>query len=126
MQELGRVRYEPEADSPRRARWWLADLLRTNHLEHDLHDAVLLVSELATNAVAHARSTFEVVVAVDDHHLRVEVCDADPGVPQVQWVPAGAISGRGILIVETLAESWGVTPQQGGGKAVWFELPTDD
>ena len=125
MEELGRVRYDAEADSPRLARWWLADLLRRHHLEHDLHDAVLLVSELATNAVAHAKSSFEVVVAADAQHLRVEVCDADPGIPQVQWVPAGATSGRGILIVETLAEAWGVTPQEGGGKAVWFELPTN-
>lgn len=124
MEELGRARYEAEADAPRLARWWLAELLRTHHLEHDLHDAVLLVSELATNAVSHAKSSFEVVVAVDDHRLRVEVCDADPGIPQVQWVPAGATSGRGILIVETLAESWGVSPQEGGGKAVWFELTT--
>jgi anti-sigma regulatory factor (Ser/Thr protein kinase) len=122
MPELGRARYEAEADSPRLARWWLGDLLRKHHLEHDLHDAVLLASELATNAVVHARSGFEVAVSTDDDRLRVEVSDADPGVPQVQWVPAGATSGRGLLIVETLATDWGVTPLEGGGKTVWFEL----
>lgn len=125
MPELGRARYDAEADSPRLARWWLGDLLRQHHLEHDLHDAVLLASELATNAVVHARSAFEVAVSTDDGHLRVEVSDADPGVPQVQWVPAGATSGRGLLIVETLASAWGVTPLEGGGKTVWFELRTE-
>ena len=124
--ELGRVRYEAEPDAPRLARWWLGDLLRRHHLEHDLHDAVLLVSELATNAVTHADSAFEVVVSVDGDRLRVEVSDADPGVPQVQWVPAGATSGRGLLIVETLASAWGVSAAEGGGKTVWFELRTDD
>ena len=123
MPELGRTRYEAEPDAPRLARWWLGDLLRRHHLEHDLHDAVLLASELATNAVLHARSAFEVAVSTDDDHLRIEVSDNDPGVPQVQWVPAGATSGRGLLIVETLASAWGVSPTEGGGKTVWFELP---
>lgn len=125
MGELGRARYDAEPDSPRLARWWLGDLLRRNHLEHDLHDAVLLVSELATNAVTHARSAFEVVVSLADGRLRVEVTDADAGVPQVQWVPAGATSGRGLLIVETLAQAWGVSPAEGGCKTVWFELRAD-
>jgi anti-sigma regulatory factor (Ser/Thr protein kinase) len=123
MLELGRTRYEAEADSPRLARWWLAELLRQHHLEHDLHDAVLLASELTTNAVVHGRSGFEVAVSSDHGRLRVEVSDADPGIPQVQWVPAGATSGRGLLIVETLSSDWGVTPLEGGGKTVWFELP---
>lgn len=123
MPELGRTRYEPEDDAPRLARWWLGDLLRRHHLEHDLHDAVLLASELATNAVVHARSSFEVAVSTEGDRLRIEVSDADPGVPQVQWVPAGATSGRGLLIVETLAAAWGVQPREGGGKTVWFELP---
>ena len=123
MLELGRMRYEAEPDSPRLARWWLADLLRRHHLEHDLHDAVLLASELTTNAVVHGRSGFEIAVSSDDGRLRVEVSDADPGIPQVQWVPAGATSGRGLLIVETLSSDWGVTPLEGGGKTVWFELP---
>jgi anti-sigma regulatory factor (Ser/Thr protein kinase) len=101
----------------------VGDLLREHHLEHDLHDAVLLASELATNAVVHARSGFEVAVSTDVDRLRVEVSDADPGVPQVQWVPAGATSGRGLLIVETMAAAWGVTTLDGGGKTVWFELP---
>ena len=125
MGELGRIRYEVGADSPRLARWWLGDILRKHHLEHDLHDAVLLVSELTTNAITHARSGFELAVSLTDQHLRVEVTDADPGIPQVQWVPAGATSGRGLLIVETLADAWGVTPLEGGGKTVWFELPVD-
>lgn len=125
MDELGRARYECDRDSPRQARWWLGDLLRRNHLEHDLHDVILLTSELATNAVTHAQSGFELVVRMGDGRLRIEVGDHDPGIPQVQWVPAGATSGRGLLIVETLADAWGVTADEGGGKTVWFEVVLD-
>jgi anti-sigma regulatory factor (Ser/Thr protein kinase) len=126
MAELGRGRWDHGTDAPRLARWWLGDLLRAHGLEPELHDAVLLASELATNSVVHAQSGFEVIVGRRDGRVRIEVVDSDPGVPQVQYVPAGATSGRGLLIVETLSDAWGVTPVEGGGKAVWFELDVAD
>lgn len=125
MSRLGSQLFDPDTDAPRQARWWLAALLRQHGLEHELHDVMVMLSELATNAVKHAGSAFEVGAAYDGRRLRVEVFDADPSVPQVQWVPAGATSGRGLLIVETLSDAWGVTAVEGGGKAVWFELRID-
>jgi anti-sigma regulatory factor (Ser/Thr protein kinase) len=122
---LGAQQFGSDSDSPRQARWWLASLLRRNGLDHELHDVMVMVSELATNAVKHAAGTFEVAAYSDGDRLRVEVSDADPSVPQVQWVPAGATSGRGLLIVETLSDAWGVSAREGGGKAVWFELAVD-
>jgi anti-sigma regulatory factor (Ser/Thr protein kinase) len=104
----------------------LAGVLREHGLEHELHDVMVMVSELTTNAVKHAEGTFEVVASLDGEgdaeRLRVEVHDADPTIPQVHWVPAGATSGRGLLIVETLSEAWGVNALEGGGKSVWFEV----
>jgi anti-sigma regulatory factor (Ser/Thr protein kinase) len=122
MAEIGRRRWDHSTDAPRLARWWLGDLLRSYGLEHELHDVVLLASELATNAVVHATSGFEIAVSLRDGRLRIEISDSDPGVPQVQYVPAGATSGRGLLIVETLSDAWGVTADEGGGKTVWFEV----
>ena len=124
VKPLGAQQFGSDSDSPRQARWWLASLLRRNGLDHELHDVMVMVSELATNAVKHAAGTFEVSAYSDGTRLRVEVSDADPSVPQVQWVPAGATSGRGLLIVETLSDAWGVIAREGGGKAVWFELAT--
>ena len=83
-----------------------------------------MVSELATNAVRHGGGGFEVRVFADGKRLRVELADASPDVPQLQWVPAGATSGRGLGIVESLSDEWGVTAEQGGGKSVWFEIAT--
>jgi anti-sigma regulatory factor (Ser/Thr protein kinase) len=119
---LGSQPFGPDTDAPRQARWWLANLLREHGFGHELHDVMVMVSELATNAVKHAKGDFEVGASFDGARLRVEVVDSDPNVPQVHWVPAGATSGRGLLIVETLSDSWGVTALEGGGKSVWFEL----
>lgn len=119
---LGSAPFPADTDAPRQARWWLAEVLREHGLEHELHDVMVMVSELATNAVKHAEGAFELVASLDGDRLRIEVHDADPTVPQAHWVPAGATSGRGLLIVETLSDAWGVTALEGGGKSVWFEV----
>ena len=90
--------------------------------EATVGDVLLMVSELATNALRYAGETFEIRIMISGHDLRVEVADSSAGVPQAQWVSAGATSGRGLAIVESLSDGWGVTAERGGGKAVWFEL----
>lgn len=87
----------------------------------DLVDTcVLLVSELATNAVLHARTPFTVSIARHDG-VRVEVCDDDPTMPHVREYSIDAASGRGLQLLSSLANSFG-TRTVDGGKAVWFEL----
>lgn len=81
----------------------------------------LAVSELATNAVIHARSTFRVRVVATGAGVRVEVHDRSDRLPVRNHQPYDAVSGRGISIVEHVSSSWGVTPSS-AGKAVWFEL----
>jgi anti-sigma regulatory factor (Ser/Thr protein kinase) len=82
--------------------------------------AELMACELVTNCVRHAHTDFEVRVTLDGN-IRVEVTDTGGGEPQVQSPPAQALSGRGLRIVQGLAEDWGVSPAP-GGKTVWFTL----
>jgi anti-sigma regulatory factor (Ser/Thr protein kinase) len=124
MHGLGRQRFEADSEAPRLARLWVRGLVESDLAAVALDDVLVMVSELATNAVRHGGGGFDVVVATSGDELRVEVVDASPAIPQAQWVPAGATSGRGLAIVEALSESWGVTALEGGGKAVWFEVLT--
>ncbi|HEX4978750.1 MAG TPA: ATP-binding protein [Acidimicrobiales bacterium] len=84
--------------------------------------AVLLASELATNAVLHARTDFTVRLLVDDETVRVEVEDANARPPVIGYTPTEATSGRGLHLVQDLARAWGVVSRP-DGKVVWFELP---
>jgi two-component sensor histidine kinase len=114
--------FTPELASARQARRLVDDALRASHTPPDL--AVLLVSELATNAVMHARTDFIVRVEVRGagrHHVRVEVEDENEREPAIASVPLEATSGRGLQVVAALADSWGVE-RRPRGKVVWFEL----
>jgi anti-sigma regulatory factor (Ser/Thr protein kinase) len=85
-------------------------------------EAILLVSELATNAVIHGRTEFEVVVRLSPERLRIEVIDGNARPPSPVMVPTRSTSGRGLSIVQQIASAWGVE-QHETGKVVWFELP---
>lgn len=101
-------------------------------------DATLLVSELVTNAVLHARTEVTLTLAVADGVLEVGVADGaahlpvprdgtDPqgrraGPRPIRWTAEG---GRGLHLLETLAESWGVAVGA-DGKQVWFCLAVPD
>ena len=111
----------PDSVSPARARRFVVRALEASGLVDLADTAELLVSELVTNAVLHARSKIVVRVDVDGQRLRVEVRDDTTGTPQVRSYGAQATTGRGLLLVETLATRWGFKPQA-AGKAVWFEL----
>jgi anti-sigma regulatory factor (Ser/Thr protein kinase) len=84
----------------------------------------VMVSELAMNAVEHARTPFEVIVEVTGRTLRVEVTDSGGGTAQAQPLPpATSLHGRGLFIVEQLSDAWGVTPSPAGpSKSVWFTI----
>ena len=84
--------------------------------------AELLTSELVTNVVRHGRTDMLVALHLDDGHVVVEVADesADEVVPRDPTV--NDVSGRGLYLVESLADRWGVDSRT-PGKTVWFELP---
>jgi anti-sigma regulatory factor (Ser/Thr protein kinase) len=105
------------------ARQATRDALVTWRLAHLEETAVLLVSELVTNAVRHARGTHAIVLELHaaGTWLRIEVQDADPRWPQPR-TPAGFDeSGFGFMLVNALARKWGVR-ETATGKAVWADL----
>lgn len=86
-----------------------------------LDAAELIVSELSTNSVKHARSDFEIAIERGACEVRVEVRDRGPGRPRLLSPSPTAASGRGLKIVEAMSSSWGVVPSA-DGKIVWFKL----
>ncbi len=91
----------------------------------DVDTAVLLTSELVTNAVVHTADPVVLDTALGNGTLHVEVTDRSPRLPK----PAAAVasyaqSGRGLLLVVELADRWGYRPSRftRPGKTVWFEL----
>ncbi|MGA4971970.1 ATP-binding protein [Streptomyces pseudogriseolus] len=113
--------------TPRSAR--LARLLTDAHLRdwgYDSEAARHVVAELAANAVTHGRvpgRDFRLAVYVVGHTLRVEVTDTrGDRLPQHQPPTTDAESGRGLLLVEALADRWGVSEDRFPRKTVWAEL----
>jgi anti-sigma regulatory factor (Ser/Thr protein kinase) len=114
----------PDRQSPREARRVVRHLLDGS--DDEIVDGVLLaVSELATNAVLHARTPFEVRAGLDAGVLRIEVHDDDPTLPQRRQPSPEDIGGRGLLLVEQAADRWGVDREVDDGKTIWFELALD-
>ena len=108
------------------ARRFVDEVLSRWQCDEVLDDVKLLVSELVTNAVIHAGSDVQVAVRLLTDAIRIEVVDRAPVVSLRPSDPADdAESGRGLLLVETMASAWGVEPLD-GGKAVWFEVPRID
>ena len=83
--------------------------------------AVLLASELVTNAFTHGRSEARVQVTASTTRVRVEVGDDNSRLPAPVAQDADALDGRGLTIVAMLSARWGVQEQE-IGKTVWFEL----
>ena len=83
--------------------------------------AALLVSELTTNAVIHACSPLRLSVYRNGDAVRVEVRDDDPTPPRSVTPDPERPGGRGILLVDALASTWGVNSND-RGKTIWFEL----
>ena len=116
---IGERDFTPDAASVAQARRYVLSLLE---LDPTTTESVqLAVSELATNAVLHARSPFRVRISRDDESARVEVFDHSSAPAARKDYGPSAVTGRGLTIVERVTDAWGVTPD-GSGKWVWFEV----
>jgi anti-sigma regulatory factor (Ser/Thr protein kinase) len=90
-----------------------------------LRDAIeVMVGELTMNAIQHARTGFDVTVGLTDGILRVEVTDSGRNYPAARPMPPPSSSrGRGLPIVDSLADDWGIIPApHDPGKTIWFEI----
>ena len=86
-------------------------------------DALLVISELVTNAVRHAgtASTLELEIGQTGERLRVALSDGSAAAPRVRRAGAAAEDGRGIAILAALSDRWGIEPHR-DGKLVWWEV----
>ncbi|HVL05882.1 MAG TPA: SpoIIE family protein phosphatase [Acidimicrobiales bacterium] len=116
-----RLEFEPLAASAALTRGFTAGVLEGAGWRDQVDTAVLLVSELVTNAVRHARGPCNLVVTFGDDLVEFCVEDGDPRVPVARIARPLDETGRGFLLVGALADDWGVRSIP-GGKATWFSL----
>ncbi|MFG2899250.1 SpoIIE family protein phosphatase [Streptomyces zaomyceticus] len=111
------------------AREQVRQLLHDWDDDDQLDSAVLMVSEMVTNVLVHtdgdALLVAEIACGEKTRRLRVEVSDASDELPHKRHPGEMASSGRGLVLMEMLADAWGVDPR-GEGKAIWFELNEPD
>ena len=118
------LRLDPVPISAGAARRAVAEAVIATGREDLADTAGLLVTELVTNAIVHARTTIQITIAATTEGVRVEVTDASPHLPVRRGYGSSATTGRGVAVVELLAERFGTESISGNGKTVWFELGT--
>ena len=114
-------RFDPTVGAIRAARAFVVDQLREWGHDDVLDNAKLVTSELVTNSVLHARSAFDVSISSEDGLVTVVVRDASHAAAVRDTPMATATSGRGLLIVDALAQRWDSEISR-DGKRVWAEL----
>jgi PAS domain S-box-containing protein len=114
-------RLPPRPSSVSEARALVRELLADAEREDLSEAALLLVSEVVTNALLHAGTPIDVSASIDDGGLRVEVGDGSVHLPVRRQYAATSGTGRGIRLLEEMGDDWGIT-RRPRGKAVWFRL----
>jgi anti-sigma regulatory factor (Ser/Thr protein kinase) len=117
------VDLRPTARSVPTARRVVGELLAAWGAPHDRQDAELLATELVANVVDHAggESVLTLEVSLSGSWLRIAVADGSAVRPVVRALDHQAPRGRGMLIIEAIADRWGAEDHH-GGKRVWLEL----
>jgi anti-sigma regulatory factor (Ser/Thr protein kinase) len=124
------IELESDAALVRVVRQFVDQTIAEWELDPVREDARLIATELASNAVLHARTEFRLTLRSNGFgFLRIEVRDDNSRMPSPAGTPQDATSGRGLAVVTALAASWG-TQRDGDGKVVWAEIgqlaPADD
>jgi anti-sigma regulatory factor (Ser/Thr protein kinase) len=120
------IRLAGRADNIGRAREFVTAALGAGHPCAAVLQ--LIVSELVTNSIVHTRSgrdggTVAVALASAGRRVRVEVTDdGGPELPRLRTVDFGAENGRGLQLVDALADEWGWDRGPGGGTVTWAEV----
>ena len=108
-----------EPGSVWRARHFVLFHLVEHRLPHLVDDVQLVASELAANAVRHARTPFKVILEKADNSVLLSVQDGSPTRPAHLATDDLDTAGRGVSIVDLVSHDWGVTDGPGEGKSVW-------
>ena len=100
---------------------------RTLHsIDADLVEvAAILTDEMVANAVKHGRPPISLSIESDNDGIVISVADCGPGFPVARTVSHTDENGRGLMIIDILADEWGVVPLY-RGKQVWFRLHVRD
>src|SRR5262245_11058981 len=106
---------EPTDRAAAKARWFVAERFTAWGLDAD--DGRLIVSELVTNSLLHGKGPIVVLVFQDERDGLpvIEVRDSGGGEPVIRPENYAATSGRGLLIVACVAQTWGIRPLPEGG-----------
>jgi anti-sigma regulatory factor (Ser/Thr protein kinase) len=115
--------FEPLPQSAEAARNFLRGCLTGCDLGVDIDTILLLVTELVTNAILHTGLSFDVTVELSMNCIHVCANDLSAVLPAPSSAADDEISGRGLAIIEALADRWGFNATD-LGKRVWFELDT--
>jgi hypothetical protein len=105
------------------ARRWATDTVTEEGHVAMAPVVALLVSELTSNVLLHAGGDHFSVEVSDRAHLEIRVCDGSSSLPHLHPFTMGNAGGRGLAIVNALADAWGVETRS-LGKCVWFRLDT--
>ena len=120
---LVRRTFEPVPNSVGETRRFVAAALLEADLAQLTDLALLAVSELASNAVEHARTSFEVCVTTDGP-LEIAVIDGSSSMPIRTDVDPLDVSGRGLMLLEATGHRWGAEAE-GTGKRVFWQYDLD-
>ncbi len=95
-------------------------------LTHLADTVSLLVTELVSNGVRHAKTALELILSYDGSCLRIAVVDGDPRPPRPTSRRGLDAGGWGLALVDSLSTEWGADIDDGRGKTVWFEIDTTE
>ena len=117
------LRLQPDVTAPRRARASLNEFCADHVPAEVLGRATLLLSELVTNSCQHGEGVITVAIACDGESIGVAVGDNSPNLPVIRRAAPTADHGRGLLLLDAIAGSWGIWPGRPPAhrtKTVWF------
>lgn len=116
------MQFAPEATSPAQARDFVQRYLKARDLPYMVDAICLVVSELVTNAVIHARTPIRVRIEATPFYVKLTVYDQAVDLPvlnRANRVDADDESGRGLWIVDACSEDWGTRLVGDQGKCTW-------
>jgi anti-sigma regulatory factor (Ser/Thr protein kinase) len=119
-----KAEFSPDPVSVADARRFVRQTLVDWDAEAFEYQVSALVTELATNSILHARTSFVVELSYSGHQLRLSVTDGSSRAPLRKSHSPEATTGRGLELVRALSDSWGVD-RQARGKTVWCNIGTD-